>query len=338
MTATVTPSDATNREVTCSSSATNVARVNASGLVTAVAQGNATITVKTIDGDKTATCTVTVSLPASDLTIHVATPGTLSSLVGVSKYSVIKLKVTGNLNSADILCIREMAGSNISGNATDGRLETIDLEGVNIVSGGGNYYSGNSTSNNAIGNYMFYNCSKLIAIKVPNSVTIFGNGAFQGCSSLSSITVPRSVLSIGLSAFSNCRNLKTFTIQDGPIELIFENGFNDHFSGSQIETIYLGRNLADDNSGRVLYNPDPFSGNTALKSVTIGNNVTMINRNSFNNCIGLTTITSRNSTPPTTGSNCFYGVNTTTCRIYVPTGRVTAYKAADGWKDFQNIL
>jgi len=62
--ATVVPSTATNKAVTWSSSNQSVATVSGSGLTataTAVAVGTATITVTTVDGGKTASCTVTVS-------------------------------------------------------------------------------------------------------------------------------------------------------------------------------------------------------------------------------------------------------------------------------------
>ena len=59
LTATVTPSNATNKSVTWSSSNTNVATVS-NGVVTAKSVGTATIIVKTADGSKTATCTITV--------------------------------------------------------------------------------------------------------------------------------------------------------------------------------------------------------------------------------------------------------------------------------------
>ena len=58
--ATVTPSSATNKNVTWESSNTAVATVDSNGLVTGVKEGTATITVTTEDGKKTATCTVTV--------------------------------------------------------------------------------------------------------------------------------------------------------------------------------------------------------------------------------------------------------------------------------------
>ncbi len=54
LTATVAPTNATNKNLTWSSSDNNIATVSPTGLVTAVAAGNATITVTTLDGGFTA--------------------------------------------------------------------------------------------------------------------------------------------------------------------------------------------------------------------------------------------------------------------------------------------
>ncbi|MBQ2307116.1 MAG: Ig domain-containing protein, partial [Clostridia bacterium] len=59
--ATVTPSNAANKTVVWSSSSETVATVSADGVVTAVAEGSATITATTADGGFTATCAVTVT-------------------------------------------------------------------------------------------------------------------------------------------------------------------------------------------------------------------------------------------------------------------------------------
>ena len=60
LTATVTPSNATNKAVTWSTNNSSVASVN-DGVITAVSNGTAIITVTTIDGNYSASCTVTVN-------------------------------------------------------------------------------------------------------------------------------------------------------------------------------------------------------------------------------------------------------------------------------------
>ncbi|PDP45013.1 hypothetical protein CLI86_01365 [Tannerella forsythia] len=65
LTATVAPATATNKAVTWTSSAPAIATVDASGTVKGIAPGTATITVKTADGGKTATCAVTVKAAAA---------------------------------------------------------------------------------------------------------------------------------------------------------------------------------------------------------------------------------------------------------------------------------
>ena len=62
LTATITPDNATNKNVTWKSDNANVATVQ-NGTVNAVGAGEATITVTTEDGNKTATCAVTVEKP-----------------------------------------------------------------------------------------------------------------------------------------------------------------------------------------------------------------------------------------------------------------------------------
>ena len=60
--ATVAPTNASNQNVTWSTSDASVATVDATGKVTAVGNGTAIITVTTVDGGKTATATITVNI------------------------------------------------------------------------------------------------------------------------------------------------------------------------------------------------------------------------------------------------------------------------------------
>lgn len=80
--ATVSPSNATNRSYSWSSNNTGVATVNASGLITAVANGTATITATTADGGHKATCTVTVATPTSGVSL---VPTTATIIKGMTQ-------------------------------------------------------------------------------------------------------------------------------------------------------------------------------------------------------------------------------------------------------------
>lgn len=62
--ATITPENATNKNVAWSSSNETIATVDGSGAVKALAEGQAVITVKTVDGGSTATATITVKKEA----------------------------------------------------------------------------------------------------------------------------------------------------------------------------------------------------------------------------------------------------------------------------------
>ena len=75
LTATIKPDNASDKTVTWSSAQVSVATVT-DGVITAVAPGEATITVTTNDGGKTATCAVTVNA--------VLPPGALSGEFSVS--------------------------------------------------------------------------------------------------------------------------------------------------------------------------------------------------------------------------------------------------------------
>lgn len=95
LTATVTPSDATNKSISWKSSDAATATVDNNGKVTAVKAGSATITVTTTDGSKTATCSVTVTakeVPPTEVSGVSIDPATLEIKEGETYQ--LKAKVT----------------------------------------------------------------------------------------------------------------------------------------------------------------------------------------------------------------------------------------------------
>ena len=132
--------------------------------------------------------------------IHVETAGTLPSLLTSTDK---ELKVTGSINGTDIKYIRELV--------TAGTVTSLDWSEVRIVSGGEAYTGTKKTSNDIIGESMFYECSKLQAMVLPTTVTAIQTNAFSR-TGLKTIDIPGSVTTLGSDAFAYCSSLETVVI------------------------------------------------------------------------------------------------------------------------------
>ena len=215
----------------------------------------------------------------------------------------------------------------------------------------------------SIGNYAFEYCSGLTSVTIPNSVTSIGDYAFRECSGLTSVTIPNSVTSIGNDAFYKC-SLTSIKVESGNQKYDSRNNCNAIIESSSNTLIIGCKNTIIPNSVTSI-GSSAFSHCSGLTSVTIPNSVTSIGKSAFMDCSGLTSVTipnsvtsigdfafigcsgltsilSLNNTPPTceisfSYNNSFSNVDKENCVLWVPKGSVSAYKTADGWKDFQNI-
>ncbi len=84
LSATVAPSNATEKSVTYASKTQGIASVDDKGLVTAKVAGEAEIVVSTVDGDKKDTCTVTVNEPVVNVTGVTVAPKTSTGETGTA--------------------------------------------------------------------------------------------------------------------------------------------------------------------------------------------------------------------------------------------------------------
>ena len=188
--------------------------------------------------------------------------GTLPDKISESQKNLItNLKIVGKINGTDLKFIREMAGCDFNGKETDGKLSILDLSDAKIVEGGSAYYSDRDdgfiyTSNDKLGDYVFFDCSGLTSLTLPSSVTKIGCYALSNCIGLTSLTLPSSVTEIGEHAFLNCRGLTNFTIPSGVTKI----------GGAAFFSCY------------------------GLISLTIPSSVTAIGSGAFNGCSGLTSI------------------------------------------------
>lgn len=120
-------------------------------------------------------------------------PGMLRSPMGDNLYAYRSLSFAGSMNGDDLACLRNMAGIDMDGSATQGQLAHIDMADVSIVAGGGSYAESRYTEDNVIGYGMFAGCSKLESIVMPDNVTVIERDALRDCASLTSLTIPASV-------------------------------------------------------------------------------------------------------------------------------------------------
>lgn len=125
LTATVAPSNATNKAVSWKSSYASVASVDNSGKVTAVKAGSATITVTTTDGSKTATCSVTVTAKTIEVNDVGLDKSEMEMVAGDSYQFTVTLKPD---NASD---------KTLSWSSSDENVATVDNSGkVTAISEG----------------------------------------------------------------------------------------------------------------------------------------------------------------------------------------------------------
>jgi len=109
---TILPENADNQDITWSSSSPDVASVAANGLVIALKTGETKITVTTIDGNATATCTVFVKQPVSGISLDqtslvLKTGLTYSLKVTISPEDAFDKNVTWSSSNTDVATVNE---------------------------------------------------------------------------------------------------------------------------------------------------------------------------------------------------------------------------------------
>jgi hypothetical protein len=77
-----------------------------------------------------------------------------------------------------------------------------------------------------------------------------------------------------------------------------------------------------------------FKGNTSIESITIGDSVKNIGNYAFSGCENITTLICHATIPPVCGTQALYDIDKWNCTLKIPTGTLSAYQAADQWKDF----
>lgn len=149
----------------------------------------------------------------------------------------------------------------------------------------------------SIGNYAFSECYLLESVNLSNTINTIGQYAFQYCYSLKSVNTLGNITALNASVFSYCYSLQNIVIPS-TVTTIGQYAFQYCYS---------------------------------LVTITIPSNVTSIGNYAFYLCRGLREIHFTRSTPPNIGGSATFSGLPAYCKIYVPTGYLSAYTSATNY-------
>lgn len=153
---------------------------------------------------------------------------------------------------------------------------------------------------------LYLNGNLVENLVIPDGVTKIGIGAFYKCEQLKSITIPDGVTTISQKAFAYCTNITSITIPDS------------------VTTI----------------SQEAFAYCSKIASVTVGESISSIENSAFYCCNYLQKFYCKATTTPSLGTKVFYGENgyPIGTEIYVPTEKVSEYKAATNWNSYADYI
>lgn len=128
------------------------------------------------------------------------------------------------------------------------------------------------------------NCSGLIEIHIPNSVSSIGANAFHNCTNLKNIIIPNKVTSIEERTFIDCKELVSVVIPNS-VKSIGTEAFN---GCSALKSIVLPE-------GMTLIKKWTFADCSSLVDVTLPSTMTTLEYGAFENCTSLRSVTIPNS-------------------------------------------
>lgn len=202
-----------------------------------------------------------------------------------------------------------------------------------------------------IGNEAFGTCSGMSGeVIIPAKLTVISDKAFNGCSKITKITFQGNVTEIKSLAFNGCKLVSEISLPQ-TLTTIGDQAFA---SMAMVEitipasVTFVGTNafLGCAKLAKVIWNATAATGdtmsafnmNTVLSTFIIGENVTSLPSQLFQNLTAMTSLTVNAATPPDATSAFTAFTANAALKIYVPADSVDAYKAATGWSAYADKI
>lgn len=218
---------------------------------------------------------------------------------------------------------------------------------------------------NYLGQFVFHTCFGLRNVELPPTLDSISHQCFFGCESLQTIQFPESLKYIGVlafynsglkelhfkkniiideQAFANCKELVTVSLPDG-IDTINDafsccENLSSVFMPQSVKVIgaqafsYTNLSSVDFPDALVRIEEYAFS-HTPLTSIELPKTLQCLN--GFDHCPNLSEVTCLATAPPQIEYDDVFSESPLTV-IYVPGESVDAYKSANGWCDYADII
>ena len=129
---------------------------------------------------------------------------------------------------------------------------------------------------------VFSQCSSLISISLPNTITAIGDRAFEGCSKLTSMDLSKTkTTTIGTSAFASCGNLGTIILPT-TLTIIGTSAFKDDTNLRSVQN--LEKTIVS------IINKNAFLECKNLSSVKLPQTLSTLGESAFEGCSNLTAV------------------------------------------------
>ena len=202
--------------------------------------------------------------------------------------------------------------------------------------------------------HAFNGCTSAIGIiKISEEQTVIEDNTFRNCPKLR-YELHDNIIKIGQYAFynnqsNNLKKLPSALEEIGQYAFYQNTGVSGLGEGLKLTEMPVGLksigNYAfqtNDFETMKIYDACETIGSYAfrygeLQTVEIGTGVRLINTYAFANNTSLTKFTIHKTTPPTLGSNAFYGCNNLEV-IEVPASALGTYKSASNWSKYADIM
>ena len=208
---------------------------------------------------------------------------------------------------------------------------------------------------NSIKHRAFENCISLSSIIIPPAVETI-NDAFYGCTGLTTVIIADREEELTLQndgdspLFATCPLDSVYIGGNITYNTSSSNGYSPFYRNSTLRTVvitdketeisenefYGCTNLQNFKvgDGVTSFGDWAFSGCSSLKSLSFGTQLKTIGKEAFSDCTAVTQIVSKAVTPPSCDVQALDDINKWTCTLYVPSGSLGAYQAANQWKEF----